>query len=172
MSFECQSYVLVCHPYITCMYLCMSSVCHWYALVCPPYVALVCSFTMNQWVIWRFLECLIMCALFCIDKFRCAFPLQFSGFLFKFFQLVADIYPRLHLQHVLFLLMLEVAGFLLYCPELVHILRVRIFKQMSLDFYPLWQRWAILKQQKERLLILSIERSTCMEATYYTATST
>ena len=38
--------------------------------------------------------------------------------------------------------------------------------------YPLWEPCAILKQQKEKLLTLSIERKTCMEAMYYTATKT
>ena len=74
MSFVYQSYVLVCHPYVTHMYSYlirmslvytrMSSVCHWYVLVCHPYVTrikdlarmysyvirvlLVCGFTMNR----------------------------------------------------------------------------------------------------------------------------
>ena len=49
MPSVCHLYVLVCHPYVTCMYsyvirmslVCtrMSSVCHSYVLVCHPYVA-------------------------------------------------------------------------------------------------------------------------------------
>ena len=41
-----------------------------------------------------------------------------------------------------------------------------------IHLYPLWEPCAILKQQKERLLILNIERKTCMEATCCTATTT
>ena len=63
MSSVYRSYVLVCHPYVTRMYLChtydtrMASVCHSYVLVCHPYVtrmysysirvSLVCGFTIN-----------------------------------------------------------------------------------------------------------------------------
>ena len=67
MSLICARMSLVCHPYVTLMYLYvirMSSLCHWYVLVCHPYVTgmysyvigmpLVCDFTMIlTWFIFK-----------------------------------------------------------------------------------------------------------------------
>ena len=69
MSSLCHSYVLVCHPFVTRMYLydillllvfscmsylslvrtCISSFCYSYVLVCHPslFLSLICDFTMN-----------------------------------------------------------------------------------------------------------------------------